>query len=96
MSKKTNHQRLIEQGQPYTKVMSLHVPKVVPSLDDGPQVVVMIEFQILGYTLEEKFENEEWTTKWEEHDLGRAGSLAQANELAKSWRESLVGEYVLR
>lgn len=81
MSKKTGHQRLLAQCQPYTYTHSAGGP------DAGVHVV--------GRTPEQKFnhDTEEWDLVWEEHDLGTSSTLDEAKAVAAEWRANLVGVY---
>lgn len=88
------HQRARMCGQPYTRVERIAVPNV-QATPEGPKVLTMYVFQITGYTLETKFVDEEWTSLWEEHDLGQASTLPVAHETAGEWRRGLVGEYAI-
>lgn len=88
------HQRARQHGQPYTRVESIAVPNV-QATPEGPITVTMYVFAITGYTLEAKFLDEEWTSVWEEHDLGQAATLKIADQAAWEWRRDLVGEYAI-
>lgn len=87
------HQRAQMHGQPYTLVTPIQTPLAAATPEGVPELSLVIEYQIIGHTLEDKFENEEWTKVWEVHDLGRAVSLSDAHQVAASWRATYVGEY---
>lgn len=95
MSKVTNYQRMIRSGQPYTLVNAVRSPKV-DATPEGPQMYLVTEYQIVGFTYEHKFFDEEWHLVWESHDVGREPTLEAANNKAREWRTALVGQYECR
>jgi hypothetical protein len=101
MSKVTAHQRLLRQGQPYTRVATNFEPVVTGVDKNGKQQIagyVMTGYRAVGFTLEYVLVDKkdgEWTNKWEEHDLGITPTLKEAHVVAADWRKELVGQYEL-